>query len=145
MLYSFYETVFTLQSMNKVMYKVNSLLCTYLLKPYIHRYVLKKAFLLPRQYVYIISQGGYVERERELATFFFRQAKNTPLCSTYTMQYSVCTASRKGIEADAKNVGRKTVRKKKHSTTVHKTVCKKTRQINRGKKVSRLYSKSRAD
>ena len=48
MLYSFYETVFTLQSMNKVMYKVNSLLCTYLLKPYIHRYVLKKAFLLPR-------------------------------------------------------------------------------------------------
>ena len=35
-------------------------------------------------------------------------------------------ASRKGIEADAKNVGRKTVRKKKHSTTVHnKTVRKK--------------------
>ena len=44
--------------------------------------------------------------------------------------HSICTASRKGIEADAKNVGRKTVRKKsrkKHSVhyTVHKTVHKK--------------------
>ena len=112
MLYSFYETVFTLQSMNKVMYKVNSLLCTYLLKPYIHRYVLKKAFLLPRQYVYIISQGGYVERERASYFLFQTSKKHPPMQYIYYVVQCTMYASRKGIEADAKNVGRKTVRKK---------------------------------
>ena len=69
--------------------------------------------------------SGRLCRERERATFFFRQAKNTPLCSTY-IYYVVCTASRKGIEADAKNVGRKTVRKKSTVYTIqYKTVRKK--------------------
>ena len=51
------------------------------------------------------------------------------------MQYVHTTSSRKGIEADAKNVGRKTVHKKSTVYTIqYKTVRKKTRQINRAKR-----------